>query len=158
LHMAMQGNCKETLIFRVSRDPALDAKDKIGRMPIHAMAAGLGHKDVVEFLLANKADVKAEDDIGFTPLHVAACMGYKDIVELLLDHEAEVAAKDNNGSTPLHVAVRRAVLADSRDVAASLLSKGAEVNVKDKNGFTPLHLVGDFKDMEELLRSHGGHP
>ena len=33
------------------------------------MAAGRGHKDVVELLLANKAEVNAKDNDGETPLH-----------------------------------------------------------------------------------------
>jgi uncharacterized protein len=54
-------------------------------------------------LLANKAEVNAKDNRGFTPLHWAAMTGHTDIAKLLLTHGAEVNAKSNYG-TPLYVA------------------------------------------------------
>jgi len=46
----------------------------------------MAHKDVVELLLANKADVNAKDNSGKTPLHIAVSKGHKDVVELLRQH------------------------------------------------------------------------
>ena len=60
-------------------------KDNDGRSPLH-WAASYGHKNVVELLLANKAEVNAKDNHGQTPLHVAAAEGHKDVVELLRQH------------------------------------------------------------------------
>lgn len=65
-------------------------------------AAALGHKDVAELLLANKAEVNAKDKHGATPLHWAASEGHKEVVEMLLAHDAEVNAKTNDGWTALH--------------------------------------------------------
>jgi hypothetical protein len=64
----------------------------------------MGHKDVVELLLANEANVNAEDGNDRTPLHWAAGAGHVDVVELLLARKADVNAKDNKGNTPLHFA------------------------------------------------------
>jgi ankyrin repeat protein len=47
------------------------SKDDLGVTPLHT-AAFWGHKDVVELLLANKAEVNATDKHGQTPLHKAA--------------------------------------------------------------------------------------
>src|SRR6185312_8461130 len=67
-------------------------------------AAEKGHKDVVEFLLQNKADIKAKSDSGWTALHAAAYHGHKDVAELLVANKADVNARENYGYTPLHMA------------------------------------------------------
>ena len=51
-------------------------------------AARKGHKDVVELLLKNGADIHAENDYA---LRMAAWNGHKDIVELLLENGADPA-------------------------------------------------------------------
>jgi ankyrin repeat protein len=56
----------------------------------------------VESLLADKAEIDAKANLGFTPLHRAAQNGHKDVVELLLVREAKVNAKAKHGFTPLH--------------------------------------------------------
>lgn len=102
-----------------------------GFTPLH-MAVGYGHKNVVEFLLANKAKVNAMSDIGCsTPLHIAAVYGYKDIAELLIARGADVNARNNLGMTPL------------REVAQIATGK----------------VVPEPRRAEiiELLRQHGGH-
>ena len=132
-------------------------------------AACTGRRDVVEFLLADKAEVNARDAYGGTPLHYAAIGGRRDVAELLLAKGAEVDARDSQRQTPLHLAaayghkevaelllakgaevdaskesygqtpLHYAAFAGSREVAELLLAKGAEVNALDANGWTPLH-------------------
>ncbi len=68
--------------------------------PLH-YAAGWGHKEIVELLIAEGADVNAMNGAGQTPLHFAAQEGQKEIVELLIAKGADVNAKTNNGTTPL---------------------------------------------------------
>ena len=68
-------------------------------------AAGNGHKQVAELLIANGADVNAKAD-SWTPLHSAALTGHKEIVELLIAAKgADVNAKDDDGKTPLNWAI-----------------------------------------------------
>jgi ankyrin repeat protein len=84
-------------------------RDNYDTTPLH-WAAGQGHKDVVELLLANRAAVNAKNKYGDTPLHFAATGGYQDIAELLLDKGAEVNPKNRpigvgaSGETPLRCA------------------------------------------------------
>lgn len=68
--------------------------------PLHT-AAQMGHKDIVELLLAQKAKVNAKNSDGFTPLHCAAQRGYMEVAELLLANKADVNARDDRGRTPL---------------------------------------------------------
>jgi ankyrin repeat protein len=58
------------------------------------------------FLLANKADVDAENKRGQRALGFFAAGGNADAVRLLLDHHAELKYLDRNGESPLSLAVR----------------------------------------------------
>jgi ankyrin repeat protein len=105
------------------------------------LAVASGERDIAEFLLANKADVNARDNYGFTPLHFA--VGSRDVTELLLANGADVNAKDNSGITPLDGAM-------NKDVAELLLLKGADVNAKSNNGWTPLQWA-EFSGRKEVV-------
>jgi cytohesin len=70
-------------------------------------AAEKGNIEAVKQHLDAGADVNAQDnDIRWTPLHVAAAFGHKEIVELLIAKDADVNAKDVAGRTPLDLAKR----------------------------------------------------
>ena len=103
------------------------------------LAAGSGHKEVVELLLANKADVNVRDSYeGMTPLHCAAAFGHKNVAELLLTNNADVNATNKVGNTPLR------------------LAEMEQAKVKTKK---PVSSNGekDLIDVAEFLRQHGGH-
>ena len=126
----------------------------------------MGHKEIVELLLANKAEVNAKANDGTTPLHAAAAGGHKDVAELLLANNADVNARNNKGETPLHRVL--ALATDSRykpetelgkrnqDMVELLVASNADVNAKDNNGSTPLdNPAANFRDFGNLLRQHG---
>ncbi|MGL9779767.1 MAG: ankyrin repeat domain-containing protein, partial [Wolbachia sp.] len=93
---------EEVAALLLNKEANVNAKDQIGRTPLH-FAAENGHKDVVEFLLSNKADVNAVNKYEWTPLHFAAGNGHKEVVEALLKVEGiNVNATDQSGWTPLH--------------------------------------------------------
>lgn len=120
-----------------------------------------GHREIVELLLANHANVNARALSGATPLFPAARKGDKDIAELLLASGAEVDAVQDYWGTPLvsaaaqgHKDVVELLLAHKarfstglhkaaefghKDVVELLLAKGADVNAKDVHGYTPLY-------------------
>jgi ankyrin repeat protein len=100
-------------------------------------AAARNHKDVVKFLLANKADINVRSEIGMTALAVAARDGDKEMADLLIAHGADVNARDKNGHTPLHEAMNQVPW--HKDVATLLLAHGADPNIGDNEGETPLH-------------------
>ncbi len=107
----------------------------------------------------NKLTNYSEDtfDNYSTPLFWSVLNDDKDMVKLLLTCGAGVnAAKSDEynpcGDTPLHMAAFKGY----KDMVILLLANKAKVNAKDCNGFTPLDMT-DKKDIEKLLRQHGGH-
>ncbi|MEP6664773.1 MAG: ankyrin repeat domain-containing protein, partial [Verrucomicrobiota bacterium] len=111
-------------------------------------AVDAGHKEMVELLIAHKADVEAKNfSTGATSLHLASQKGFKAIAEILLKNKADVNARNGqnqNGNTPLHLAAA----AGHKAVAELLLSNGADVNVKDGSGATPLIDAIQGKNLE----------
>jgi len=55
-------------------------------MPGMGEAASEGHRDMVELLLANKADINAKDNDNKTPLDYAVKNAHEDVAELLRQH------------------------------------------------------------------------
>ena len=125
----------------------------------------------IDALLDSNPDLARNvDDIGASPLHVAAENGCVETMEVLCNWGANIQAKTNKGSSVLHWAVRgqhfKAVdwlLANGADpntvdsyqiapihiaaekgdirIVASLVEKGADINLCDLCGGTPLHFA-----------------
>jgi len=134
----------------LKQDPKLvSAKESSGKTALH-WAAFYGQKNVVELLLAQKADVNALDGDGFTPLHWAAEFDRSDVAEVLLDNKADFNIKvAKYGWTPL----RLAVIHDHIATADVLMKGGSDPNVKDDENIPLLHqaVLSGKKDMVELL-------
>jgi hypothetical protein len=133
---------------------AVSARDKDSRTPLHYAVSNVG-PEVVEFLLASKAEVDAKCNRGFTPLHMAAANGARGAAEILLVNGADVNAKGIFARTPLHLAAEYGKM----DVAELLLAHKADVNAMDTHdGATPLSAAESTKNAEmvDLLRRHVG--
>jgi hypothetical protein len=157
LHWAVTGAVAELL---VANGADVNARDKSGRTPLRS-AIEKRFEDVVAVLLAHGADVSAKGNGGVTPLDYATT---KEIAELLLAVKADVNAKDAYGNTPLYYAAGNGL----RDVVEVLLANHADVNARGNDGLTPLaaalqesnyapaELGSSYKEVEDLLRQHGG--
>lgn len=64
-------------------------------------AAFHGNLEIVQLLVARKANVNGRNRDGSRPLHAAAFTGRPQIIELLLGKGADPTATSNNGETPL---------------------------------------------------------
>jgi len=82
---------------------------KQGFTPLY-WASEHGHKNVVELLIAEGADVNAVNGGRFmeqTALHIAVSYGHDDIVEILLANGADVNARTYSGKTALEMAAKK---------------------------------------------------
>ncbi|KAF7505418.1 hypothetical protein GJ744_000964 [Endocarpon pusillum] len=76
----------------------------------------------MELLIEEGVDLESRDDLGRTPLAVAARLGHTISVQSLLDKGADLESRDNLGQTPLVLAVRNGRIEN----VSLLLAKGAD--------------------------------
>jgi ankyrin repeat protein len=150
--------------------------------PLH-LAAGNGHRGVVQLFMGAGADCEAKDDERRTALMMAAKAGHGAVVEVLLHCGAEVGTKDKHGSSALHLAARLGhdhvvrILSDrgaplddalalwlaaSQGIEAdvrSLLDRGVPVDIMMDNGPTALYCaaLGGHSDVVRLLIDRGAN-
>jgi len=86
--------------------------------------------DKVESLIGNGENINAVNNLGSTPLIIAASRGQLDMVLTLLNKGAHIDAVDRNGNT----ALLRAGANQCIDIVKVLLEKGANVNISNLAG------------------------
>ena len=152
----------------------VNAKEEFTGDTLLRYAARKGHKEIVELLIAEGADVNAKESAGWTPLHNAALDGHREIAELLIAEGADVNAKHVGGQTPLDLAkgetadilrkhggktgawfdadksIHKAASAGHIEAVKQHLAAGTDLNAKNKYGSTPLHYAAN-KEIAELL-------
>ena len=134
----------EALLEEVPRE-VLRGCDEASRALMKA--ARVGHRGIVERLLAAGLDVDAESD-GCTPLQEASLSGRFDVVDYLLTAGADVNKETESvQSTPLSLAT----ITREREVVKLLLSAGAEVDKSDEVGNFPL-LAECMRGDSELIK------
>jgi ankyrin repeat protein len=122
-------------------------RDAEGNTALHYLANQLDTSQTAS-LIASGADVNATNNLGQTPLHLAAekVGGWNDndstvdgSFQLLIHSKANVNAQDDQGLTPLHMLAQSDMPFRSAATKA-LLDAGANPNLRDKQGRTPVHL------------------
>jgi ankyrin repeat protein len=94
---------------------------------------------LVRRLIAEGADVNAQDNSGNIALIEAAGEGYVDVVRLLLAAGANVNAQDRWGAT----ALMDAASGGHAEAIRQLLAAGANVNARNRHGTTALMAAAD---------------
>lgn len=109
-----------------------------------AEAVKNGDAAEVRRLLAAGADMEARDDIGRTPLILAAWLGDAVTAKALVGAGADVNAKDEHGRTPLILAA----WSGSAEIANLLVGAGADLNARTHDGRTALVEAAEHGEAE----------
>lgn len=117
----------------------------------------LGHLEIVEALIAAKADVNAQNNEGSTALMWATDMRALPILRALLKAKPDVNVKNKKGVTALMVAAARPQYSAPIEQEL-LLEPKIEVNAKDNEGLTALTVAWEFgsEEVVPLLKNAGG--
>ena len=130
-----------------------DAADTDGMTALH-FAAQNGNIAIVQFLIENGADIKAQDTVfSRTALHFAAENGNLETVKYLVEHGADIQDRDNFGATAFHYAAKNNRL----DIVKYLVSKKMDYMAKDVRGWSAMHYAadGDSIDIIRYLLAKG---
>ena len=143
IHQAVKDGNIEVVKQHIAAGTDMNAKDVKGKTPLH-LAAGRGHKEIVELLIAKDADVNARTAFFITceetPLHLAAWDGHKEIAELLIVNGANVNVRD---STKVRLVGRGRTPIDLAIIISRSSNNGCDLRVA-------------CKETADLLRKHGG--
>ncbi len=151
---AMEGDMAKVEAL-IAKNPALtDAKDEMGLTPL-IYAVSRGHREVVELLLNEGADVNTQDDAGYSPVHIAAFRGNKEMLEFLIKKGANLNRKNEMGVTALH----DMAMQGQKEIVALLIDNGADFMMRDTSGDAALQLASNHgqKEIVELLLTKGAN-
>lgn len=123
--------------------------------PIHDAVSAKDKKLVIFLLKSNPKVVNLVNEIGQTPIFIAAANNSEDIAKLLLEKgeldKEIINKKDREGYAPIHVAT---LFTRNPKLIALLIEHGASLVVAtEREGFSPLHIVA-YEDRY----SEGGAP
>ncbi|CAI4214493.1 unnamed protein product [Parascedosporium putredinis] len=109
---------------------------------------------VLSYLLDQGLDIDAQDDFGYTPLHLAASGLTSDVVQLLLNRGANITTRNVLGMTPFHAALTNPRLCHCLDILDRLLGGPEGMRTKGQDGTSVLHVAagsGHVSTVEWLL-------
>ncbi len=152
--------------------------------PLHSYIKSDQDQEALEMIGSGVA-VNERDQMGYTPLHLAAIRGNQTIVEALLDQGADRNARDFYGRTPFMLALREghvemarfflekgvtletnytltnalfdAVTGGSEELAENLIERGFAADTVNRFDTSALHIAATKGDagMVDLLLRHG---
>ena len=97
---------------------------------------------------ANAVEINCRDDLGDTPLILAARNGHLEMAQLLLEKGADVEATNSSNDTALISASERP---DNAAVLKLLLDHGATINHKNELGRTALIEAASIGDLQNVV-------
>ena len=98
--------------------------------------------------ICGKGYCNAQDERGWSPLHVCAAEGRLETLQLLLGLGSDASLKTVHGRTPLHWACAKGRL----ECVEALLKGKADLKAGDEAGMTALHLAAQHGHLEVCQR------
>lgn len=145
----------EKLKQLVEKNPSLVKAYSPDGFTALALAAYLGQKDTVEYLISKGADVnaKANNTTGFTPLTGTVSENHTEIAKILAENGANVNHRYEGGYAPLI----HAAASGNIELVKVLLDSKADPNVRANDGTTPLSAAKakNHSEVVKLLQKHG---
>ena len=124
--------------------------DGLGFTAVHC-AAQHNRAETVKALIneiCGKGYCNAQDERGWSPLHVCAAEGRLETLQLLLGLGSDASLKTVHGRTPLHWACAKGRL----ECVEALLKGKADLKAGDEAGMTALHLAAQHGHLEVCQR------
>ncbi|EGT53753.1 hypothetical protein CAEBREN_29354, partial [Caenorhabditis brenneri] len=118
------------------------------------IACANGHRDIVELLLKEGANIEHRDKKGFSPLIIASTAGHAPVVDLLLKNHAAIEAQsDRTKDTALSLACS----GGRKEVVELLLAHNANKEHRNVSDYTPLALAssGGYLEIVNMLVAAG---
>ncbi|XP_078357629.1 uncharacterized protein LOC144642530 isoform X2 [Oculina patagonica] len=134
--LVLKGDLKE-LRKELAKDiDLLEGKNSQGMTPLF-QAVSCNNLECVQFLVTSGANIDTRDNVGRTPVALAAYQGWHDGLYYLLAKGANCLIADNCGRLPLHAATYFSS-ENSLEVLLQHLSL-QDVDARDNEGMTALH-------------------
>lgn len=134
----------------------LDIPDEeYGSTPL-SFASQAGHKQIVEFLIKNGANVNHESKSGRTPLCFASEKGHKEVVEILIDNGAKADLDKSRWFSPILIASK----GGHKEIVKILFRRGwASIHHPETGKLTPIYVASEYghKEIVEMLLSFGSN-
>jgi uncharacterized protein len=145
----------ERLKNAVDQDPSLVRTYSPDGFTALALAAYLGEKRSVEYLIEKGAELNAlaRNETGYTALTGAVSQNHNEIAKILVKNGAQVNHSYEGGFTPL----MHAAYAGNVELVSFLLQNGADPMAKNSEGKTALAFAQEKNNIQiiELLRKNG---
>ena len=131
--------------------PEYTFPDETLRKPVHYAAACVG-TGPLEVLASKGVDMREGDQLGITPLMIAAIYGRAKNVRFLLEKEdrSNINAKNKEGMMAIHLAA----MMGHTDCVKELLKKGANINAPGRFRMTPLIFAAAYGHLDCVKYLH----
>ena len=130
----------------ISHGANCNARDSLGKIPLHWAVNTGDYPDVVEELINEGAVVDARDAEQRTPLDRAVEKNSMESALKLIARGASIDVVNRHGCTLMHTAV----LFNQLSMVKMLISHNVNIDVKDNHGRTPLSYAPDNPDIVSI--------